>query len=75
MYYGVSRDELALALTADKKRLKSKDAKDRKKDASAPVPDRIPMPVLPESTLQERRNAYKEAQKKVSYTSHIHWHN
>jgi transcription initiation factor TFIID subunit 5 len=65
MYYGIAKDDLALTLASDKKRLKSKDAKDKKKDATAPVADRIPMPALPEATLQERRNVQKESQKKT----------
>uniref|UniRef100_A0A915E4Y9 Agouti signaling protein n=1 Tax=Ditylenchus dipsaci TaxID=166011 RepID=A0A915E4Y9_9BILA len=60
MLYGIIRDELVSI--GDKKKQKLKDAKDnKKKDLSAPAPDRIPLPSLPESVKTERRLALKDA--------------
>ncbi|CAD5206328.1 unnamed protein product [Bursaphelenchus okinawaensis] len=64
MFFGTNRDEGVPGLT-DKKR-KNKDFKDaKKKDGNAPPADRIPMPPLPESVLNERRAQAKEMSKKV----------
>jgi len=63
MLSGLLREENALPLV-DRKR--KKDAKDtRKRDGAAPPLDRIPLPAVPLSIIQERRHMQREAQKKL----------
>ncbi|CAD5209005.1 unnamed protein product [Bursaphelenchus xylophilus] len=68
MFFGTNRDEGVPGLT-DKKR-KNKEFKDaKKKDGNAPPADRIPMPPLPESVLNERRIQAKEIGKRVKISA------
>ncbi|KAI1731725.1 WD domain, g-beta repeat domain-containing protein [Ditylenchus destructor] len=68
MFYGIPREEFIFG--PDKKKAKFKDAKDhKKKDASAPALDRIPLPSLPENVKQERRISMKDSQQKKTRIS------
>lgn len=63
MLAGLLREENAVSLN-DRKR--KKDAKDNKKrDGAAPPLDRIPLPNVPTTVINERRIMQKEALKKV----------
>lgn len=62
MHYGINREE-GLFGPGDKKR--KKDSKEKKKDSNAPPVDRIPIPPLPDSVLNERRIHSKDVGKKV----------
>lgn len=63
MLAGLLREENAVSLN-DRKR--KKDAKDNKKrDGAAPPLDRIPLPNIPTTVINERRIMQKEALKKV----------
>ncbi|KAK6026578.1 WD40 associated region in TFIID subunit [Ostertagia ostertagi] len=62
MYYGVLKDDVSQ--TIEKKKTRGKDLKDNKKSqALAPVPDRIPLPPLSEALREERRKAMRDAPK------------
>ncbi|KAK6016405.1 WD domain, G-beta repeat protein, partial [Ostertagia ostertagi] len=62
MYYGVLKDDVSQ--TIEKKKTRGKDLKDNKKSqALAPVPDRIPLPPLSEALREERRKAMRDAAK------------
>ena len=64
MYYGVSREDFT-AISADKKRMKSKEFKEgRRREANAPPLDRIPLPSLPENVKQEYRTSLRDMQQK-----------
>ena len=67
VFYGVHRDDIVIT-GGDKK--KKKDLKDlKKKDVNAPPPDRIPLPLLSDAILEERRAAYRESIKKGRITA------
>ncbi|KAK6052030.1 LisH, partial [Cooperia oncophora] len=58
MYYGVLKDDVSQ--TIEKKKTRGKELKDNKKSqALAPVPDRIPLPPLSEALREERRKAMR----------------
>ncbi|VDO38200.1 unnamed protein product [Haemonchus placei] len=62
MYYGVLKDDVSQ--TIEKKKMRGKELKDNKKSqALAPVPDRIPLPPLSEALREERRKAMRDAAK------------
>lgn len=58
MYYGVLKDDVSQ--TIEKRKTRGKELKDNKKSqAQAPVPDRIPLPPLSEALREERRKAMR----------------
>lgn len=62
MYYGVLKDDVSQ--TIEKRKTRGKELKDNKKSqAQAPVPDRIPLPPLSEALREERRKAMRDAAK------------
>lgn len=65
MFHGVCRDDYLTNYAADKKRMKLEKSRDgKKKETNAPMPDRIPMPNLPESVKMEYRASMKDAQQR-----------
>ena len=63
---GASQQSAASAASSSK-RSKLKDVRDgKRRDAQAPALDRIPLPPLPQTVINERRQLQRDAQKKVS---------